>query len=231
MKNLLYTLCFTLCFIQNAVAQFQSAFEVHPNPIDTMTTADEFDSPAKGKISNVSNAPINLRWDRTIVYHSPNITSAVCDPVTCYDTSVNTKTFTLNVDSSGQMTVHFYNALFTPPPGQAGSGIVHVKITNLNNPADTLNVVYSYSTLTGTGELPPANVKLFPNPATDFFSLENAESVGIIRLYALDGREIARYEASAKGQYYIGNQPVGNYVLAFEDKKGNLFQAVELVKR
>lgn len=231
MKNLLFTLLLAFGYAQLATAQFQSAFEVHPNPIDTMTTADEFDSPAKGKISNVSNAPINLRWDRTIVYHSPNITSAVCDPVTCYDTTANTKTFTLDVDSSGQMTVHFYNALFIPSPGQAGSGIVHVKITNLGNPADTLNVVYSYSTITGTGELPAANVKLFPNPATDFFTLENAESVGFMRLYTLDGREVAKFEASSKGQYYIGNQPVGNYVLAFEDKKGNLFQAVELVKR
>jgi hypothetical protein len=231
MKHPLFTLLFALGFVQLANAQFQSAFEVHPNPIDTMTTADEYDSPAKGKISNISEIPINLRWVRTIVYHSPNITSAVCDPVTCWSSSVDTKDFTLDVDSSGQMTVHFYNAFYTPPPGQAGSGIVHVKITNLNNPADTLNVVYSFSTLTGTGELPTANVRLFPNPTTDFFTLENGEEVASMRLYALDGREMARFMNNSDNTYSIANLPVGNYVLSFEDKNGNLFQAVEIHKR
>lgn len=231
MKHPILALCFSFGLLTTAQAQFQSAFEVHPNPIDTVTTADTYDSPAKGKISNVSNAPINIRWDRTEVFLSPNVTSAVCDPVTCWSTAVNTKTFNLGVDSSGQMTVHFYNELFEPSPGQAGSGIVRVKIANLDNASDTLTVVYTFSTLTSTGELPTPNVVLFPNPSSDFFSLKNADFVASMRLFSLDGRLVARFEASPNNSYAIGHLPVGNYVLAFEDKNGALFQAVEVQKR
>jgi hypothetical protein len=220
-----------LALAQFASAQNGSAFEVHPNPIDTMTTPDTFDSVAKGKISNVSGDTVRLRWQRTQVYLSPGISSAVCDPVTCWDTIVSSKVFILGKDSSGQMTVHFYNQFYDPAPGQAGSGIVRLKITNLDNPADTLTVLYSFSTITGTNELSAATVRLFPNPTTDRFTLENAADVALMRLYTMDGREVARFESNAENSYSIANQPVGNYVLSLEDKFGRLFQALEIQKR
>ena len=134
-------------------------------------------------------------------------------------------------DSFGQLTVHFYNHKADPAPGQAGSGIVHLKLTNLGNLSDTLTAVYIYNTLSGTQDFPAANVKLFPNPTTEFFTLANAEAVALMRLYTLDGREVARYIATANGTYSIANQPVGNYVLSFEDKNGQMFQALEIHKQ
>jgi hypothetical protein len=144
---------------------------------------------------------------------------------------VSSKTFQLNKDSIGQLTVHFYNAASDPAPGQAGSGIVHLKLTNVNNAADTLTCVYTYSTLTGTNELPVANVKLFPNPTTDFFTLSNGEEVASIRVFTIDGRVVARFEHAADNTYSIANLPVGNYVVSFEDKNGQLFQALEIHKQ
>jgi len=231
MKNLLFTLLFALGLVQSASAQFQSAFEVHPNPSDTVTTMDTYDSPAHGEIKNVSSTPITVEWVRNIIYLTSNVETAVCDPVTCWFPGVSTKNFTLDPDSSGQLTVHFYNNLFDPPPGNAGSGIVHLKLTNLGNPADTLTAVYSFSTLTGTKNLPAPNVKLFPNPSTDHFMLSNADDVASMRLFSLDGRQVARFEASPSNTYQIAHLPVGNYVLSFEDKNGQLFQAVEILKR
>lgn len=231
MKNLLFTLFFALGLFQIANAQFQSAYELHPNPSDTITTSDLYDSPAHAEIKNVSNATISIKWERNIINLTPDVETAVCDPVTCWSTVVNTKTFQLEPDSVGQMTVHYYNNAYSPPPGQAGSGIVHLKLTNLGNPADTLTAVYSYSTLSGTRDLPASNVKLFPNPTTDFFTLEKAEEVASMRIFALNGRIMARFEVSPNNFYSIGHLPVGNYVLSFEDKNGQLFQAVEIHKR
>ncbi|MDX1912265.1 MAG: T9SS type A sorting domain-containing protein [Saprospiraceae bacterium] len=226
MKNLIFTLLLVCGLAQLAAAQSPSAFEVTPNPSDTITTMDTYDSPAHGHIHNVSNAPITVRWERNIISLSPNIETAVCDPIQCWFPSVGTKTFTLNANEGGQMTVHFYNAT-----GGAASGIVHVKLTNLGNPSDTLTAVYTWSTLTGTNDLPLANVKLFPNPTTEYFTLENADEVASMRLFTLDGREVARFNASPDHIYSIANQPLGNYVLSFEDKNGQLFQAVEIQKR
>jgi hypothetical protein len=229
MKNLLFTLLFALGLFSSVGAQ--SAYHVHPNPSDTVTTMDTPDSPAHGEIKNVSNGTISVKWERHEIFLTSNITTAVCDPVTCWFPGVNTKTFQLDKDSMGQLTVHFYNAASDPAPGQAGSGIVHLKLTNMNNPADTLTAVYTYSTLTGTKDLPVANVKLFPNPTTDYFTLSNGDEVASMRVFALDGRVVARFERSPDNTYSIANLPVGNYVLSFEDESGQLFQAVEIHKQ
>lgn len=229
MKNLIFTLLLLFGLFQTLGAQ--SAYHVYPNPSDTITTSDTYDSPAHGEIKNVSNSTISVKWERHEVFLTSNITTAVCDPVTCWFPGISTKTFQLEKDSFGQLTVHFYNAASDPAPGQAGSGIVHLKLTNLNNAADTLTAVYTYSTLTGTKDLPAPTVKLFPNPTADFFTLEQAEEVASMRLFTLDGRIVARFESSADNTYSIANQPVGNYVLSFEDKNGQLFQAVEIHKR
>ena len=226
MKIKIFTLLFALGLFQNASAQFQSAYHVYPNPSDTITTMDTYDSPAHGEIENISDDTIKITWVRSIISITPGIETAVCDPVTCWFSGVGSKTFALAPDSAGQLTVHFYN-----PTGQAASGIVHLKLTNLGDPADTLTAVYTFSTLTGTGDLPEANVKLFPNPTTDFFTLESADEVASMRLYALDGRVVARFERAANNTYQIGHLPAGNYVLSFEDKNGQLFQAVEIHKR
>ncbi len=231
MKNLLFTLLFAFGLHMSLSAQFQSAYEVHPNPSDTVTTMDLYDSPAHAEIKNVSNNTISVKWECNIIYLSPNVTTAVCDPVLCWLGTVSSKTFQLEPDSFGQMTVHFYNAGSDPAPGQAGSGIVHLKLTNLGNPADTLTAVYTYSTVTGTKDLPESNVKLFPNPTTDFFTLENAEDVASMRIFALDGRVMARFEATADHKYSISHLPKGNYVLSFENKDGQLFKAVEIHKQ
>jgi hypothetical protein len=231
MKKITLTLLLSVGLMALAEAQIQSAYHVHPNPSDTITTSDTYDSPAHGEIENVSNAPVTVKWERTEVFLTSNITTAVCDPVTCWFPGVSTKNFTLQPGEYGQLTVHFYNAGFDPPPGQAGSGIVHLKLTNLGNSADTLTAVYTYSTLTSTNELPAPVVKLFPNPAVDYFTLENADEVATMRLFSLDGRIVAQFNASSDNSYAIGHLPTGNYVLSFEDKNGNLFQAVELHKK
>ncbi|MFN0034964.1 MAG: T9SS type A sorting domain-containing protein [Saprospiraceae bacterium] len=227
MKNLLSTLFFALCLTQLASAQSLSTFEVTPNPSDTVTSADTYDSGAHGHIHNTTSNAIIVTWERTEVFLSPGVTTAVCDPNLCWADWIGSKTFGLDPNMGGQLTVHFYNSLL-----QASSGIVHLKLTNENNAADTMTAVYTYNSFTsGTGELPAPNVRLFPNPTADFFTLENAAEVASLRLFTLDGREVARFAASPDNRYSIANQPVGNYVLSFEDKNGQLFQALELQKR
>lgn len=231
MKNLVFTLLSVFCLFQRADAQFQSAYHVWPNPSDTITTMDTYDSPAHGEIKNISNQTISIKWERHIISLTPNLETAVCDPVTCWFPHIDTKTFQLEPDSFGQLTVHFYNNGFDPPPGQEGSGIVHLKLTNLGDAADSLTAVYTFNTLSATHELPEARVKLFPNPTADYFTLTNAEDVASMKLYALDGRVVARFERNANSTYSIANQPIGNYVLSFEDKNGQMFQAVEIHKK
>jgi hypothetical protein len=213
-------------FWQTSIAQAPAAYEVYPNPSDTVTALEIEISTAFAQIKNRSSDSTFIKWVRKVIYVSPGVVTAVCDPYRCWYTNTQTNSFGLAGDSIGKLYVSFLH-----PDNQASSGIVHLNLTNLNNAADTLTAIYTSSTLSGTIELPAANVQLFPNPTTDFFTLTHAEEVASMRLFTLDGREVTRFEHSSDNTYSIANQPVGNYVLSFEDKSGQLFQAVEILKR
>jgi hypothetical protein len=130
----------------------------------------------------------------------------------------------MDPNEEGDMLVHFYGN------GASCESIVHIKITNLDNPSDTTIAVYLLNQNTATKDLPEANVRVFPNPTIDFFSLENAENVALIRVFTLDGREVVRFDAAASTYYTLQNQPAGNYVIALSDKNNRTFQVLELKK-
>ncbi|MBC7776288.1 MAG: T9SS type A sorting domain-containing protein [Phycisphaerae bacterium] len=226
MKRLYFLVFCAQIFWQSIAAQAPSAYEVYPNPSDTVTAMDVSVAHAYAQIKNVSADSVFVKWERKIISVTPGVVTAVCDPVRCWYVTTNSNSVGLAPDSVGELTVSFGNTT-----GQAASGIVHLKLTNLGNAADTLTAIYTYSTLSGTNDLPAPKVKLFPNPTTDFFTLTHAEEVASMQLYNLDGRVLARFEHSSSNTYSIADQPVGTYVLSFEDKNGQLFQAVEIHKR
>ncbi len=226
MKKLLFILIFGQSLWQSISAQNSSVFEVYPNPSDTVISLETEFSTAFAQIKNISTDSIFVKWVRSVINISPGVDNAVCDPEQCWFITTQTNSFGLAPDSVGKLYVSFSH-----PGNQAASGIVHLKLTNLGNAADTLTAVYTFSKLSGTNDPPKANVKLFPNPTTDFFTLEKAEDVASMRIFALDGRIMARFDVSPDNTYSIGHLPVGNYVLSFEDKNGQLFQAVEINKR
>lgn len=224
MKNLFLT--FLLFFGIIAIAEAQSAFRLTPQPASAWAPVEEGDVPVDAHITNLTNNTLNMGWERRIIEITSGCETAVCDPNVCWSRSLDAMTFMMDPNTTGAMLVHFYNN------GAACAGIVHVKLTNLGNPADSLIGVYLFNQSSSVKDLPAANVKLFPNPVTDFFSLQNAEHVAAIRVFALDGRIMARFDArNSNNSYPVQNLPVGNYVISLEDKNGDTFQAMELNKR
>jgi hypothetical protein len=224
MKNLHYIiLLFVGLFTLHSV-QAQSTFTLSPNPASATAGVDSIDVPADAHVTNITNGTIRLKWERNVISLTPGCETAVCDPNTCWARFINTKNFDMDAGEEGEMIVHFYNN------GAPCEGIVHVKVSNRDNPNDTIVGIYLFNQTSAAKDLPAANVKLFPNPTTEYFSLENAENVAAIRIFTLDGREVARFEPAATNLYSIQNQPIGNYVIALEDKNGRAFQALELKK-
>ena len=224
MKNLLLT--FLLFIGITAVVNAQSAFLLEPVPASAFGTDDMPDVPVDAHISNISSTTAHLKWERSIIELTSTCQIAVCDPNVCWGKSLETMNFDLEPHAGGAMVVHFYDN------GAFCAGIVHVKISNLDVPTDTITGVYLFNQSSSVKDLPAANVKLYPNPVTDFFSLENGENVAAIRVFALDGRVMTRFDAiTSNNVYSLQNLPVGNYVISLEDKNGETFQAMELHKK
>jgi len=224
MKNLLL-LAFSL-FAFSAFAQ--ATFEMTPDTASITVDLDGTDIEIHNEMTNLTSVNRSIKWERTIISLEPDtLDTQVCDPVACFAAWIDTHTFTLYADTTIPMIVHLLKK-----QDHDASAIIQLKLTDL---ADPNNPQYSYyvfnSAASGTNDLlPAANVKLYPNPVVESFTLENADEVGRIRLVALDGRQLAAFTPVSGQQYSLTGQPAGTYIIALESKTGQLFQAIEIHK-
>lgn len=226
MKNLLFTLLIALFTGASAFAQ---TFNLSPDTVTVTAPMNQYDVEIHNDLTNLTNNSRSIRWERSIISMDPDtLLTQICDPNACYLPPVSTKIYNIAANATVPMIVHFLNN-----SGGPASAIVQLKYTDL---ADPTNPQFSYyifdASLTGIDEqLPAANVKLFPNPVVESFSLGNAEEVGRIRVYGTDGRLVLNQIAQTNNIYSLAGLPAGTYLVALQSKSGKLFQAIKVVKK
>ncbi len=225
----LFTILFLLSGLYS-VCFAQSTFNVSALEVWEIAQPTIPDIEAHFNITNTTGAVQTIRWERNVVnlVGDSDTKTQVCDLNLCYLPHIGTKTFDIDPGHTGPIIMHFLN----PNAYQGASGIINLKMTNVNTPSDSVMVTFLFtSSLSGTNDLPAANVKLFPNPTVDQFQLTNADAVQRIRVFSLDSREVARFTATPGQIYSLASQPAGTYLLALEDANGQAFQAIRLVKQ
>lgn len=221
---------FTLiCILSTGMFSLQAqSFSVTPNP--SAVTAPSNEEDVENHVTVTNNVPFakTMRWTRTVIFMSdPSLQSQVCDNIQCYLPSVSSKTFPLAGNESFQMIMHLLN-----PNEVVADAIIHLKVNNETAPADSLTIVYTFSITSGIGSpLGDAGVTFFPNPASDFVQLTNADQVAALRLYTMEGRLAAYRVATPDHRYDISALQPGTYVLGLENAEGRLIQAMEVVKQ
>ena len=224
MKHITATVFLFYCLLSGIFAQ--TTFKLAPSPAWISNPPSVLDSPAKSEIVNRTNTVLTLRWQRIIVSVPAGVSTQVCDLNLCYGANISTRTFDLNPLDTGNLDLHFVNDLGVAvnPPAE-----VHVKITNVNLPTDTFVAVYRYTTvpLSAKGPAALSTVRLFPNPGSTFFALENADDVAAFQLCHLDGRVIRRIRATPGLQYDAADLPSGTYLIALENEKGTVLRTLE----
>lgn len=223
---------FTLLFLSlgfSVLVSAQLSFNVSETQVWEIVPINVTDVEGHFSITNLTNNTQTIRWTRTVVNITPGCATQVCDINLCYTQSVSTRTFDLQPNASGNIVMHFLN----PDSIVGAAGVIRLKMTNENIPADSVTVTFLFtSSLSGTDNpLPAANVKVYPNPTSDYFLLENADAVQRIRLFSLDSREVANYTANPSERYSLAGQAAGTYIMVLEDQEGRVFQAAELIKK
>lgn len=219
-------LAFFLFLSWSTFAQNPSVFHIQPIPVNGTGGINDSDVSLDAEVTNLTASTIRLKWERKVISLTPGCETAVCDPNTCWARFVNTKNFDLDGNETGPLLVHFYNN------GAPCAGIIHLKVSDRDNPADTTIAVYLFNqTSAGAHQPELPSVQLFPNPVQHYFSLENADQLGLVRLFDLEGHELANYQPNGYNRYSVELLPTGNYILALEDKNGRPFQALTLLKQ
>lgn len=76
----------------------------------------------------------------------------------------------------------------------------------------------------------PINIKVYPNPASEYFQINNGTNIDKIKLYNMFGREIKSFYHYNNAQHEIGDLKSGMYLLKMLDDKNRLIKTVKLNK-
>ena len=114
------------CFAQTSQAQGTFQFTA----ADPVTAPpNQIDTPAHGHVDNLTNDSLFLKWERIVILLPTGMRTQVCDNFKCWLSGISTKNFKLAPLEVGDMIVHFLNDV-----GQPFDAIIHIKVTNLNDP-------------------------------------------------------------------------------------------------
>ena len=75
------------------------------------------------------------------------------------------------------------------------------------------------------------DVKVFPNPVTDFLQVSENTSIEKVKIYNLVGKAVKSYEYIKGRNYYVGDLPKGIYMVQFSDKKLKTITTKRISKR
>lgn len=74
-------------------------------------------------------------------------------------------------------------------------------------------------------------IKVFPNPVTNHFSINNTGEVKEIVVFNMIGRAMKRYNYTAGEKYYVGDLPKGMYLIQFLGDKNKILTTQRVSKR
>ncbi len=82
-------------------------------------------------------------------------------------------------------------------------------------------------------ELPqPTKVTVYPNPATNYISIDNADNVKQITIINLVGRKLKTFENVQKDERYdVSELPNGMYLVQIVDNSNKVITTVRVSKR
>ncbi len=229
MKQIILLFIFA-CFHWTLSAQMNIGVE--PSPVYGEGSVNDFDIAAHGILKNNETESHLLRWRRIEVDMPAEWSTWVCDNNLCYGpmVSVTPDAFPMELagETGGTMDVH------VDPSGVAGTGTVKLEITLFNDTTvvlDTAIFIFEVG-LTSTADLnAPAQIKVFPNPTSNFISLSGDENIDQIVIYNVVGRKVRDFTVAEGRRYPVADLPNGIYMLSLLSRKSGIVKTLRLSKK
>lgn len=224
MKHLL--LFFSACL--PAIALQAQTISLTPIPVYGVPVND-YEINGYATVKNLASTTQTFRWKRTIIrldFDSLCLTQ-VTDPYNHWLPTASEKNFVMEPGQEGPLYVALWDFDET-----GCCAIVHMKVKNLDVPTDSVESFYYLRTCAplAARDLQAAAIEVYPNPATRFFALKNAENVHRISICDANGKLLRRQTANASQQYETHDLPRGAYFLVLENAAGQLLEVLHWVK-
>ncbi len=240
MKHLLLAIIFF--FALNTEVFCQNTIKIETVPVEMNFNVNLADLTLSvqlpTKVTNLTNQEIQLKWIRSIKNKPSEWDTQVCDKNFCYLPLVNS-----NIDQSIGLNApvilsageSFDLIFYVLPNGVEGSGefeVIFSLANNPNTPIDTARfVAHINNQTTSAFDIKKSDLRVFPNPASDYFELTNSNGVDRVVVYNLLGREMRSYQATNGQRYSITGLPNGLYLVSLVNNKEGVLKTLRLTRR
>lgn len=202
-----------------------------PNPIDVVATSDMFSIDAKYTTTNSSASETSWLWELDRSEAPAEWKFIVCDANLCYAPGVEMcapdKPNVMGAGVSSEAP-----KVTLQPNGVEGDATVYFRTTDSNTGAETGTLVINYS-ISGPSSVftsSQAEINIYPNPATQYIQIKNAENVSTAAVYNIVGKEMLSFKYREGYQYDVSDLNAGLYLVRLFDNTGKALQVLRLTK-
>ena len=182
------------------------------------------DIPAFNSIINSSNQPIRARWIREVNDLPNGWKSSICDSEPCNQSRIDSADFTIPANSSKQITPHIF------PNGTSGDAQITVRVIDIDDRSNNAVATFSFPMISSVKDPFSSGPRLYPNPATDEFSILSDVSITEITVTNMLGKLLRVFPGHAAA-YDVSDLPNGIYLVSMKDAYGRIIKTLRFSKR
>lgn len=238
-----HSILFIFLLLMIPAVRGQNIISVTPNPAQQIFQADlstpDLTLEIKTVVKNLTKDTLRLRWQRIEMDKPAVWQTQVCDPNFCYLPNVNTN-FNPSLKFEEPVVVlpdsSFKFTLYILPNGIAGTAAVDLDFSLIGDPNNTVieTVMFRPEVSALTTSVPALRldqVRLYPNPADDYFELTYTQGIDQLIIYNLLGRTVRRYEVAGGRRYSLAGLPDGMYLVSLASRQKGVLKTMRLSKR
>ncbi|MEZ4912215.1 MAG: T9SS type A sorting domain-containing protein [Saprospiraceae bacterium] len=206
-------------------------FSYSPTPLVMSFGSEAFENVLDFHINNAKDSTYTIYWKLEKDQNTwPSVwESKVCDKNTCYLAN-NDMCPISNPNIMGQGSTLFQ--LHVNPNGEAGSTILVFRLfsdKDFKNEVFKTKVYVNSAVSTKNSQL-KSDIRAYPNPASDYFSISNNQVVKKLVIYNMFGKEVKSFFHYNNAEHEISDIKTGMYIVKMFDEKNRLVKTVKLNK-
>lgn len=204
-------------------------FEAVPQRVDTSFNESTTDILAHATVCNTGKRDIQLYW-KILENMAPfGWEPFFCDNNNCYGTTVDScpinKPVVLSPGQCGLMDFHISSG------ANVECGKYDVLVWEKGNMDNNLLMSYTFNCdFSSTNNSAFSDVKIYPNPVSDFLRLSDINGISTIRIQDIIGRDVMDMKVNNAIQFDVSNLKKGIYVVSLLSENDQLLKSIRMIK-
>jgi hypothetical protein len=176
---------------------------------------EEFENVGYAKLKNTTNQTLTVVWRREILRANSNWEISICDKNNCYLPFIETRELILAPGEESNLDVHVRHN------GHKDNGEVKMVAYDKSNSSETVSATFIFTAGGSSSTQKVAfgdQLKIWPNPAQQFFTVNDSKILSKIEVLNLLGNVVKVYDTRSTTQFDISDLTSGIYLIRMISK-------------